>query len=66
MAQIHYPMVVHLQDCYRNLGYKGGDFPVAESACKRTISLPMFPEITTEQIERVVDTLAGFFKKADA
>ena len=66
MAQIHYPMVVHLQDCYRNLGYKEGDFPVAESACKRTISLPMFPEITTEQIERVVDTLAGFVKKADA
>ena len=66
MSQIHYPFVVHLQDCYRNLGYKEGDFPVAESVCKRTISLPMFPEITTEQIERVVDTLAGFVKKADA
>ncbi|OHC75526.1 MAG: hypothetical protein A3G18_09370 [Rhodospirillales bacterium RIFCSPLOWO2_12_FULL_58_28] len=66
MAQIHYPKVIHLQECYKNLGYKKGDFPVAEDACKRILSLPIFPEITDEQISRTVETLARFTAKAGA
>jgi dTDP-4-amino-4,6-dideoxygalactose transaminase len=60
MAQVHYPSVIHLQECYQHLGYKKGDFPAAESAADRMISLPIYPEITPEQIGYVVDTLKEF------
>ncbi len=63
MAQIHYPSLVHLQECYKELGYGKGAFPVAEAACERIVSLPMYPEITDDQIARVVQTLAGFLEK---
>lgn len=48
---IHYPIPIHLQKCYRYLGYKKGDFPVAEKLAKKLISLPMYPELTKSQIE---------------
>ena len=54
---IHYPVPVHLQEAYGNLGYKSGDFPVAEAAAASTLSLPMFPELTEEQIVFVADKL---------
>lgn len=54
---IHYPIPVHLQPAYANLGYKEGDFPVSESIARRTMSLPMFPEMTQEQAQRVVDAV---------
>ncbi len=66
MAQIHYPGVIHLQTCYRELGCKKGDFPIAESVCKRIVSLPIYPEINDEQINRVVDVLARFVNKVTA
>jgi dTDP-4-amino-4,6-dideoxygalactose transaminase len=55
---IHYPVPIHLQPAYASLGYKQGDFPVAERLAGRILSLPMFPEITTEQIDYVVEQLA--------
>jgi dTDP-4-amino-4,6-dideoxygalactose transaminase len=51
---IHYPVPLHLQAAYSSLGYKEGDFPVAEKCASRLLSLPMFPELTPEQIEYVV------------
>jgi dTDP-4-amino-4,6-dideoxygalactose transaminase len=51
---IHYPVPVHLQPAYADLGLRAGSFPVAESVAGRIISLPMFPELTAAQIERVV------------
>jgi dTDP-4-amino-4,6-dideoxygalactose transaminase len=48
---VHYPVPIHLQEACRNLGYKEGAFPLAESLAKQFLSLPMFPELTTEQIE---------------
>ena len=57
MAQVHYPSVIHLQECYQHLGYKKGDFPAAENASNRMISLPIYPEITPNQIGQVVETL---------
>ena len=60
MAQIHYPVPLHLQPCYRDLGYKKGDFPVAETACEHIISLPMYPELTNEQIVTVAESLGDF------
>jgi dTDP-4-amino-4,6-dideoxygalactose transaminase len=64
MAQVHYPSVIHLQECYQHLGYKKGDFPAAEKAADRMISLPIYPEITPDQIGRVVATLKEFLEVA--
>jgi dTDP-4-amino-4,6-dideoxygalactose transaminase len=50
---IHYPIPIHLQEAYRSLGLKRGSFPVAERCAEEFLSLPMFPELTTEQIETV-------------
>jgi len=54
---IHYPVPLHLQPAYRGLGYGPGDFPVAEAMAPRLLSLPMYPEISDEQIDYVVDRL---------
>jgi dTDP-4-amino-4,6-dideoxygalactose transaminase len=50
---VHYPIPIHLQEACRNLGYKEGAFPIAEYLAKEFLSLPMFPELTAEQIEYV-------------
>ncbi|HSV43303.1 MAG TPA: DegT/DnrJ/EryC1/StrS family aminotransferase, partial [Candidatus Bathyarchaeia archaeon] len=50
---IHYPIPVHLQEAYRDLGYRKGDFPVAEKISGEIISLPMFPHMTREQVAYV-------------
>jgi len=57
---IHYPIPVHLQDAYRFLGYKEGSFPVAERCADELVSLPMFPELSQEQIERVSEEIKSF------
>ncbi|MDB9517600.1 DegT/DnrJ/EryC1/StrS family aminotransferase [Roseofilum reptotaenium CS-1145] len=55
---IHYPVPCHLQPAYAHLGYHAEDFPEAEQLCESILSLPMFPGITLEQIERVVEAIA--------
>jgi len=54
---VHYPMPLHLQQAYASLGYKRGDFPHAERACARVLALPIFPELTNDQVEYVAKTL---------
>jgi dTDP-4-amino-4,6-dideoxygalactose transaminase len=54
---IHYPVPVHLQEAYHFLGYKEGSLPVAETSAKEFISLPMYPELSGEQIGYVCDQL---------
>jgi dTDP-4-amino-4,6-dideoxygalactose transaminase len=57
---IHYPIPLHLQKAYANLGYRKGDFPVAEELASEIVSLPMFPSLTVEQRERVVGEITNF------
>ena len=63
MAQVHYPAVVHLQECYRTLGYEKGDFPAAERAADRILSIPMFAELTFEQMHYTAHALADILKE---
>ncbi len=56
-AIVHYPVPIHLQKAYAGLGYRAGDFPHAERAARSVLSLPMFPEMTPDQIERVAAAL---------
>jgi dTDP-4-amino-4,6-dideoxygalactose transaminase len=55
---IHYPVPAHLQETCTALGYKAGDFPVTEQAAARILSLPMYPELTEQQIEYVAESVA--------
>lgn len=60
-CSIHYPIPIHLQKAYSDLGYAKGDFPVTERAAEEILSLPMFPELTEAQIEHVCSRVADFF-----
>ncbi len=57
---VHYPIPLHLQKAYAHLGHKAGDFPVAEMAAHECLSLPIYPELTDNQILRVVDVIKKF------
>jgi dTDP-4-amino-4,6-dideoxygalactose transaminase len=61
-AGVHYPIPVHLQPAYAALGHGPGSFPVAERLASESLSLPMFPEITTAQVDRVCDVLGEALK----
>ena len=56
---VHYPIPIHLQPAYESLGYKRGDLPVTENLAERVLSLPMFPELSDEQIERVANAVVA-------
>ncbi len=58
---IHYPVPVHLTGAYKFLGYKKGAFPFAEQCADQFVSLPMYPELTRDQIKYVVDSIAEFY-----
>jgi dTDP-4-amino-4,6-dideoxygalactose transaminase len=57
---VHYPVPVHLQPACENLGYKPGDFPVTEASAQRILSLPMYAELTQQQLEWVAETIRAF------
>jgi dTDP-4-amino-4,6-dideoxygalactose transaminase len=60
---LHYPLPLHLQKCYAELGHKVGNFPNAEKSANQCLSLPIYPELTDEQILRVAEVVKSFFKK---
>ncbi|MFC2066738.1 DegT/DnrJ/EryC1/StrS family aminotransferase [Chloroflexota bacterium] len=59
-TMVYYPLSLHLQEIYQSLGYQPGAFPESESAQEQVLSLPMYPELSEDQIERIVSALAEF------
>ena len=63
-TEIYYPVPLHLQECFKDLGYKEGDCPHSEAAAKSVLSIPIYPELTPEQQEYVVDTIGNYVKRS--
>ena len=59
-SMVYYPKALHLQDAYKSLGYKLGDFPIAERLTQNLLSLPMHTELDTEQMEYIVEAIKNF------
>jgi UDP-2-acetamido-2-deoxy-ribo-hexuluronate aminotransferase len=60
-TETYYPLPLHLQPCFAELGYRRGDFPVAEAACERTIALPLYPDLAADDAHMVCDEIERFF-----
>lgn len=60
---IYYPIPLHLQKCFEYLGHKAGDFPVAEKVSKEILALPLFPELSDDEVDYVCDAIEAFYRR---
>jgi len=61
ITEVYYPHPLHLQECFSSLGYEAGDFPETEKACKENLALPIYPEMSEDQQQIVVNTIKEFY-----
>jgi dTDP-4-amino-4,6-dideoxygalactose transaminase len=60
-TETYYPTPLHLQPCFTDLGYSRGDFPHTEAACDRAIALPLYPDLSLSEVDRVCDAIRRFY-----
>ena len=62
-SEVYYPVPMHLQPCFSHLGYKAGDFPIAEELAQTSLALPVYPELPEDDIAYVCETIRSFYKR---
>lgn len=62
-ARVYYPVPLHLQQCFKYLGYKRGDFPEAERASSQTFAIPVYPDLTKDEMDYIINSIKEFLNK---